>query len=104
MSKFQYWVLDTTSTSPIPRYRSAWAEGCPMPDCYLKGRPVYIGDVYHGSDPEDTYIDSATYADDDSEVDSDDLYEIEQSLAERLHSEWYECMGERAETWADRDR
>jgi hypothetical protein len=65
-------------------------EGCPMPDCYFKGRPVYVGDICYGSDVSDTYLESAAYADTDEPVDDDDLYELEIVLGSKLYQGWCE--------------
>ena len=97
--KFNYWVC--VRNSPIPSYESRWAEGCPMPDCYLRGRPVYLGDADYGSEAEDSYYTSAWWADTDEELTDDDLDALTNEHADRLAASWFEYQVGRAEYLRD---
>lgn len=97
MSRFQYWQ----EAAPINGMRhlvSAWAEGCPMPDCYLDGRPVYLGEVDHSSsEPYESYVTSACYADTDEECSDEACERLTELLAEQLYDDWYQHQVARAE-------
>jgi len=60
----------------VPRCRTAWAEGCAMPDCYLNGRPVYIGNIDRSWGV--AMIDGAIYADTDEDLTESELEQVEQ--------------------------
>lgn len=85
MKKPQFAVLmphNPAIPSPVPCFKIQYFEGCPMPDTYLNNRPVYFGDVYlKGCD---SYFENAHYADDDTELDENDLYELDQQCADYL--------------------
>lgn len=74
----QQWHLVTVGYT----WRTAFAEGCVMPDCYFKGRPVYIGDLeLRGCD---SMILEAHYADTDEPLTDDELYELQEQEADYL--------------------
>lgn len=88
-SKFSYCVLETDEGRNI--YRSVWVDGCPMPDTYFKGRPVYFGNLcLRGCD---SYFESATYADDDTELDDDELYQLANDNADYICEQNMEHFG-----------
>lgn len=67
------------------------AEGCPMPDGYLKGRPVYFGDVVCAG--VDSYFESAHYADTDEELSDDELNELTDQEADYIVQQNFERLG-----------
>ena len=64
-------------------YRSVKAHGCPMPDTYLNGRPVYFGDEERSTTGE-PYLSSAYYCDTDDDLNDIDLDALNDQEEERL--------------------
>jgi len=104
MSRFAYNVQCESITPGIPCYRTAWAEGCPMPDTYLNGRPVYFGDVYHQGDAEDSYFAEAHYADTDEALSENELEQLTEENSGYLYEQWFEHQVCRAEARYEGDR
>jgi hypothetical protein len=70
-------VYERDDSGVIPMLRSRMVEGCPLPDTYLHGRPVYIEDIeYVGID---SFILNAVYADTSEDVDLDDLELVQEA-------------------------
>lgn len=79
---FSYFVLDTESTMPVLCLKSVTVEGCPMPDTYLNGRPVYFSDAHF--DGVDSYFESASYADTDEDLDENELDQLGTECVDHL--------------------
>lgn len=69
---FYYWVKERDN--PIPSYKSVKAEGCPMPDTYINGRPVYV-EGWEGKGV-DSFFTKAYWADTDEELNEDELDQL----------------------------
>lgn len=69
-------------TDPVPTFIKKEATGCPMPNTYLNGRPVYFGDVC--LDGTDSFFESATWSDTDLALNDDDLDKLGQVCADHL--------------------
>lgn len=90
MSKFAYMVR-VEGASYANTWRTEWADGCPMPDTYFKGRPVYFGDLH--LDGVDSYFESASYADTDEDLDDDELNELTEREGDYIVTENCEHFG-----------
>jgi hypothetical protein len=89
-SKCEYTGLNIT--------RSVAHEGCPMPDSYLNGRPVYFGDIsYDSYDSCDSYFESASYCDTDQDLDDEELDALTAQCADYIDAQWFEWSVGRAE-------
>ena len=82
MSVFYYYEKTWLEGFPLPVLQSRSAEGCPMPDCYLRGRPVYLGDAELNG--VDSYFLDACYADSMEDLDDNELDEITDQEQDRL--------------------
>jgi hypothetical protein len=75
----------------IKTLRSVTAEGCPMPDAYLNGRPVYFGDIdYRGVD---SFMHGCCYADTLEDLDDNEHEELQEQCADYLCTQVSEHYG-----------
>lgn len=91
--RFYYNVISEppSATCLIPCYISVAAEGCPLPDAYLNGRPVYFGDIdYRGVD---SFMHGCTYADTDEELSDNEHDELMDQCADYLCEQVQEHYG-----------
>jgi len=104
MSSFYYFEQSPCPYTGLPILHSVKAEGCPMPDAYLDGRPVYYGDICHGEDASDSYFQEAFFADTDEPLNENELQRLTDDNAPYLDEQWFENALMRAEAYRDRDR
>lgn len=79
---FTYYTKETREGFPVPVMVPHRADGCPMPDCYLRERPVYLGDAeLRGVD---SYFLDACYADTLEDLDDDELDQLTEEQQDRL--------------------
>jgi hypothetical protein len=84
-------VWDRVETTPIPTMYSRYVEGCPMPDTYLNGRPVYFGGMEF--DGVDSYISDACYADTLQDLDDHDILELNEQEKDYICEQILEHYG-----------
>lgn len=68
-----------------------WASGCPMPDTYMNGRPVYFGDAY--LDGVDSHFENACWADTLEDLDDGELHQLDDENGDYLVEQTIEEHG-----------
>lgn len=79
---FTYYTKEIREGFLVPVMVPHRASGCPMPDCYLNNRPIYLGDAELCG--VDSFFLDACFADTMEDLDDDELDQLTEEQQDRL--------------------